>query len=961
MLSASKQKWSGGGFVAFGLIWCSLLPAQTLRVVAGPVPAGALAQLRVELDRPLAVARGTFTVSLPEAFGPIADVQVFSAAGDAAGTAKIMGRRAEVSFVSYGSGVGRLKGMPVATVTVPLLATGGSSEVRVEAAGWQDSAGHALAVAGSVGTVPVGGSLAIEHVVPLGNDAYRLVGRGFGPNLRLTADGLAVRSVEFVSATELTLTLAGAAELTGRRLVVRNPSGESAEFVYALETTLVGESAESERVLVPMRLRSGANLGFAPRVPNGWAGVAIENPNPVPVDLTVESFTNLPYQGRRTLWRLPPFGRLFRSLAAVGVPELGTGGMVASLPVRVALVARVRDFLSAAYPGLQVSSPGPFAGFRLPAQPFVFIPQPMLFVVRMGELPPPQELPLRLERVMDPVTVSLRTDVPWLVVPPTSAVLYSSSVRVSVKPEGLAPGEWHGTITLTTSAPDVRVQTVPVTLSVRAQPFITADSVYLTAPYLGDAQEVLLPIYFDTTAPSAPVTISAQVKEGGEWITVLNPSSTTADPVRLRIDPSRFAEGWYTGTVSVAAASNTAEVNVTLAVSKRMAPPAGFAPKELSLQFRAGNTAMIDRVPVAVGWEAPYSISVSTESGGNWLGADLAPGGSLGVSVDARRLPLGVYRGKVIASLTGTAKVAELPVRITLTAGVANPLQVLPGVFEFDAPEGGFGVLLEQESLIPLRASVATQPEGCVMNAEIRNAVRPQAGTPATVTVSCQGPPGRYRGVIRVTADEAEVLVPVSFTIPSVPLNPLVYTPAILAVTSGAANATGPVAAESVVTLHGIGKGLAVSFDEWPAVVLSSTELQTSVVVPEGVAGRPMTTVRAGGVAATVEVVAQRPGLFTLDGSGVGQGAVVNQDGLVNGVDHPATVGSVVQIYGTGVHGPVRVTIGGVAAEVLYSGTVGLGLVQINAVVPGGVSGVVPVRVTSGGAGSQEGVTVVVE
>ena len=52
--------------------------------------------------------------------------------------------------------------------------------------------------------------------------------------------------------------------------------------------------------------------------------------------------------------------------------------------------------------------------------------------------------------------------------------------------------------------------------------------------------------------------------------------------------------------------------------------------------------------------------------------------------------------------------------------------------------------------------------------------------------------------------------------------------------------------------------------------------------------------------ALTVSVAPSAPGLFTLNGSGRGQAVAVNQDGSINGADHPATAGDFVILYATG-------------------------------------------------------------
>jgi len=136
----------------------------------------------------------------------------------------------------------------------------------------------------------------------------------------------------------------------------------------------------------------------------------------------------------------------------------------------------------------------------------------------------------------------------------------------------------------------------------------------------------------------------------------------------------------------------------------------------------------------------------------------------------------------------------------------------------------------------------------------------------------------------------------------------------------------------------------------------------------------------------TLPVVAALPGLFTSNGSGKGEGAILNQDSSVNGASNPAAQGSVIVLYGTGggqtnpasIDGgfnplnadgvlllPVTVTIGGQPATVNYAGPApGLvdGVMQINAVLPSGIaSGAVPVVVQVGTASSQTAVTVAVQ
>jgi uncharacterized protein (TIGR03437 family) len=188
--------------------------------------------------------------------------------------------------------------------------------------------------------------------------------------------------------------------------------------------------------------------------------------------------------------------------------------------------------------------------------------------------------------------------------------------------------------------------------------------------------------------------------------------------------------------------------------------------------------------------------------------------------------------------------------------------------------------------------------------------------------------------------------------------------------------------------------GLQVTFDGKAAPLIYTSANQTNLIVPYEAAGKTSTVMQvvyaaAAGTLQTaawvLPVAASAPGVFTIDATGTGQAAVLNQDGSVNSPTNPAARGSVISIYATGegqtspegVTGsvtpsntkapmlPVTVTIGGIGATVQYAGSAPgevAGLLQVNAVVPPGVSrGVaVPVTVSVGGIASQAGVTIAV-
>jgi uncharacterized protein (TIGR03437 family) len=185
--------------------------------------------------------------------------------------------------------------------------------------------------------------------------------------------------------------------------------------------------------------------------------------------------------------------------------------------------------------------------------------------------------------------------------------------------------------------------------------------------------------------------------------------------------------------------------------------------------------------------------------------------------------------------------------------------------------------------------------------------------------------------------------------------------------------------------------GVRILFDGVPAPMVYPLPTQCSAVVPYFGAAKATTHVQVeyqGVRSLPVEfpVGATAPGLFTMDFSGKGRGAILNEDGVtVNSPAAPAHPGSVVVLWGTGegitdppgVDGrpavdvlpkpvaKVSVQIGGLPAVVEYAGAAPgamPGLFQINArispdVTPGDS---VPVSVKMGNLTSQQGVTVAV-
>jgi len=99
--------------------------------------------------------------------------------------------------------------------------------------------------------------------------------------------------------------------------------------------------------------------------------------------------------------------------------------------------------------------------------------------------------------------------------------------------------------------------------------------------------------------------------------------------------------------------------------------------------------------------------------------------------------------------------------------------------------------------------------------------------------------------------------------------------------------------------------GTRVLFNGVAAPLLYVSGYQINAIVPYAVSGRTSVDVEVeyAGVrseAATVPVLLSRPGIFTWDGSGRGQGNILNQDGTFNSPSNPARRGSTITMFGTG-------------------------------------------------------------
>jgi uncharacterized protein (TIGR03437 family) len=194
-------------------------------------------------------------------------------------------------------------------------------------------------------------------------------------------------------------------------------------------------------------------------------------------------------------------------------------------------------------------------------------------------------------------------------------------------------------------------------------------------------------------------------------------------------------------------------------------------------------------------------------------------------------------------------------------------------------------------------------------------------------------PPGTYTGTVTIDAGPiaGSRTLPVTFTVGDA-------FPAVTSVQNSATLQPGPLVAGSLATLvgHNFGSSSVATFDGQPAQRLAASTGRMILQVPEKLAGKTTSQVLVisdgvPGAPAAVSLAPVAPGIF----------GVLNQDNSLNGAAHPASVGSVLQIFATGLisagSGAVSARIGGrEIANLYYAGPApGVpGMQQVNVSVP---------------------------
>jgi uncharacterized protein (TIGR03437 family) len=475
----------------------------------------------------------------------------------------------------------------------------------------------------------------------------------------------------------------------------------------------------------------------------------------------------------------------------------------------------------------------------------------------------------------------------------------------------------------------------------------------------------------------------------------------------------QLVPGVYQGAITITSQASNGPVTVPVSLTVLAPPPVLVAtPSNVNFSVTPASTGAATQQAVQITSTAgPLKFTLST-SGNPWLFPSIAAGetpAALVINVKPAGLAAGLYTGTVtISPIGGSTLPQTIAVRMMVTA--LSLLTVPTPTLTF-ALQQGAPLLAQTLNVGSTGDSIPFTATSTAAWLLINNGQSAIGRTPYALSVDVN-PSGLAAGtynasIVIAQTDYTALPVTISVTL-SVPGQPV---PTLAAITNAASFARGPIAPGEIVTVFGTNFGPAVLaglklnssgavdtvisetrilFDGVAAPMLYASNGQLSAVVPYSIRNKNSTSVQIEyqGVRSSPLIVAAStaaPGIFTLDASG--QGAILNQDFSINGVNNPAEPGSIISIFLTGEGDtdpigadgrlaafpllpkpllPVSVLIGGLPADLTYAGGAPgatAGLLQVNAKIPEGVTRGVPalVQIRVGDATSQSGVTLAVK
>jgi uncharacterized protein (TIGR03437 family) len=492
---------------------------------------------------------------------------------------------------------------------------------------------------------------------------------------------------------------------------------------------------------------------------------------------------------------------------------------------------------------------------------------------------------------------------------PPGLNLTSSGAVATVGGSPTAPGTYNFTLKAADNSTPALTATQSVSLTVTPSP-----SVLSVSPAAG----LMFTAYQGRSNPS-PQNLSLTSTGGATTFTVTN------WPSWVQVSPSA---GATPAILSVAA--NTAGLPLGLTSGSIAMTPANAQPLSVNVQINvtafsigaagpvneavAAGAAKNDSLAVTTIDNGPASVqaAATTTSGGNWLklaAATLSAPGALAYTIDATALSAGNYTGAITLSCAAANPCSPVPVTVNLTVTQSVPAVAITQVLNAT----GEAALISQNTWIEIKGTNLSQTTRTWQSSDFdpTTGLMPTQLDGVSATVN-----GKSAYVYYISQTQVNVLTPLDSALGTVDVQ--------------LENSLGTSAVATVVMLPDSLGFFAFNSGKYAA----ATHVDGSLLGPTSLYPGQTTPAKAGET-------------IVLYGNGFGQ------------TNPPITAGLAVQ-QGVLPANPA-VTIGGIAANVIYAAVVSPGLYQFNVVVPASAPpGDLPLLATYNGVSTQPGVVITV-
>jgi len=329
-----------------------------LKVMNEKVPPGGMLQLKLSVTEPKPILKGNQRVRYASAFlGPVRGIHLFSPAGDVIGVAVLENGDAQVYFSSPLNSFGTNLDYPVLTIAMPVLpsATVGK-KVNLVLDGvnstWLDPTSKPYPVELKSGVLTIGGSISVSDVIPgagvvPAGTPITINGVGFPPDAVVQVEHAAVSSFQFVSPSQIRITLGAATDLESRRIRVKKPStNETATYYSYQRTTTVGTSTHALMASsYPLFSKATWKLAYFKPVVSGSAftGLALQNQTPAAVSVKLELLNNKGVRIAMKSIALPGRSRIVRDMKEFFAKAVTGTELRVTSPVAIQMLGMMAD------------------------------------------------------------------------------------------------------------------------------------------------------------------------------------------------------------------------------------------------------------------------------------------------------------------------------------------------------------------------------------------------------------------------------------------------------------------------------------------------------------------------------------------------------------------------------------------------------------------------------------------